>query len=100
MFRWLIDAIKRNDLKCVTKILSNNNCTINIHKRFKEVWADYRTPLIIAAECGHVEILKVLLSTDKVDFTLKYTNGFSPLEMAVKHGHTAAVVVLSEFYSV
>lgn len=51
-------------------------------------------PLHIAAESGHVEVVKVLLQHNNIDVNVKDPNGCSPLHMAAQQGHVALVEVL------
>lgn len=54
------------------------------------------TPLTCAAMEGHVEIVRALLDTDRVDINLKDGRGQTPLSCAAMHGHKDVVKMLIE----
>ena len=55
-----------------------------------------RSPLSWAAENGHVEIARLLLSTGRVNPDLPDRNGRTPLSWAAEHGHHLVVGLLLE----
>jgi len=59
------------------------------------------TPLHIAAEAGHVNVVERFLGQDPclIDLTSQNSNSFTPLDFAIYKGHVAVVKVLLEFTS-
>ncbi|KAI1847677.1 hypothetical protein JX265_013937 [Neoarthrinium moseri] len=55
-----------------------------------------QTPLSWAAECGHAEVVKLLLETKKVEVNSKDNDGRTPLSWAAKYGHAQVVKLLLE----
>jgi len=54
-----------------------------------------RTPLLWAAECGHEEVVRMLLTRQDINPDLAGT-GWTPLLLAAKHGHGGVVKMLLE----
>ncbi|KAI1735361.1 nb-arc and ankyrin domain-containing protein [Xylaria scruposa] len=52
------------------------------------------TPLALAAEYGHQNVVQILLDTDKVDVDSKNNLNRTPLSYAAKNGHLAVVQLL------
>jgi len=59
------------------------------------------TPLHIAAEAGHVNVVERFLGQDPclIDLTSQNSNSFTPLDLAIEKGHVAVVRVLLQFTS-
>ncbi|KAJ5936943.1 hypothetical protein N7466_003393 [Penicillium verhagenii] len=53
-----------------------------------------RTPLSLAAENGHVRLVLLLLTTDKVDADSQDREGRTPLSWAAEKGHKDVIVLL------
>ena len=51
------------------------------------------TPLYVAAQNGHTEVVKLLLA-NKADVNARHTDGRTPLWMAAQEGHTEVVKLL------
>ncbi|KAH8692543.1 hypothetical protein GQ44DRAFT_596352, partial [Phaeosphaeriaceae sp. PMI808] len=51
-------------------------------------------PLLWAAQNGYETVVKMLLSTGKVDIDLKDQGGQTPLSWAARNGHEAVVQLL------
>ena len=52
------------------------------------------TPLNIASEKGHTDVVKLLLTKDGVDINKAWEKGGTPLYFACQNGHTAVVELL------
>jgi ankyrin repeat protein len=59
------------------------------------------TPLHIAAQAGHVNVVERFLGQDPcvIDLTSQNSNSFTPLDLAIDKGHVAVVRVLLQFAS-
>jgi ankyrin repeat protein len=77
-------AATRGDVRLVQEQLINAD--------FKDEHG--RTPLSVAAECGHMEVVKLLLATNGVDPTSKDNCGQTPLSYAAEEGHVEVVKLL------
>ncbi|KAL5339657.1 ankyrin repeat-containing domain protein [Aspergillus crustosus] len=53
-----------------------------------------RTPLAIAAKCGHLSVVKLLIFQKTADVTSTDADGLTPLHHAVIRGHTPVVELL------
>ncbi len=53
--------------------------------------SDGRTALFVASQEGHLEVIKLLLQTDKVDVNLQTTNGETALHASSLYGHLEVV---------
>ena len=47
------------------------------------------TPIFIAAELGHTEVVQILLDSGLRSFDFRRYDGVTPLLFAAEHGHTA-----------
>ncbi len=59
------------------------------------------TPLHVAAQAGHVNVVERFLEQDPclINLTSENSNSFTPLDLAIDKGHVAVVKVLLEFTS-
>ncbi|MCH9757221.1 MAG: ankyrin repeat domain-containing protein [Gammaproteobacteria bacterium] len=79
----LLEAVQKNNLKKVKKLLQNTACNAN-HKDNNGF-----TALMIASSNGYIDIVKVLLNDKKVNPLQKTTNGgFNALMLASKNRMT------------
>jgi len=58
----------------------------------RNLWG--QTPLFLAAQHGQVEVVRVLVSHERVDVVAEDSLGDTPLSMAVKRGHEVIVDLL------
>lgn len=84
----LYEAIRDNNSKKVKSILAKNSELVHSSRR-------YGSPLLIAAEGGFTDIIKVLLKHG-ADLNAVDSNGWSPLISACHFNHNEAVNVLLE----
>ena len=61
-------------------------------QRIKDGW----TPLLIAAQQGHLEVVRCLIEEGKVNVNQALTTGETPLHVAVQNSHEAVVKLLIE----
>jgi serine/threonine-protein phosphatase 6 regulatory ankyrin repeat subunit B len=87
----LFSAVRLNRLECV-KYLLDAGAHVNSARN------DGVTPIIAAAEHGHAECLKMLLSQDKADVDAARRDGSSAIGVAVIHHHHAAIQVLIDAF--
>lgn len=59
---------------------------------------DSSTAHIAAAYCGHINILKYLISVPNIDFYVQDRNGFTAMDHAVKYGGFTAIKILAEIF--
>jgi len=84
----LYEAIRDNDVKKVKSILSKNRNVVNVSRA-------YGSPLLISAEGGYIEIIKILLK-HHADPNSTDSNGWTPLISACQFNHLNAVQLLLE----
>ncbi|QQR49607.1 ankyrin repeat domain-containing protein [bacterium] len=77
----LHEAAKNGDKASIRRFLADTNCNIEDRDDFG------RTPLILAAEYGHLNCIKILTSCGA---DIK-KNGTTALHAAAKNGHTSCV---------
>lgn len=87
----LLGAATRGDLAGVRHALSGRNkADINIRG------AKNRTPLMWAADTGHLDVVKCLVRTGKADIDAQDERSMTALMLAAYHGHTEVVKYLVE----
>jgi hypothetical protein len=86
---YLLDAIRMDEADKVTRAL-NNGADINRANSAGD------TPLYVASEIGHVEVVRILLENG-ADINRAESNGQTPLMIAVDSGHLEVVEVLLEY---
>jgi ankyrin repeat protein len=80
-------------LDIIEKLLKGEHGEINIRPDLDDAYG--QTPLSLAAQNGHEEVVKLLLDTGKVDVDSKDTRfGLTPLMWAERNGHEAVVKLL------
>ena len=84
----LYEAIRDNDARKVKSIIRKNNNIINNTR-------EYGSPLLLSAECGFTEILKILLKHG-ANPNAADSNGWTPLISACHFNHLDSVMVLLE----
>ncbi|XP_017267148.1 myotrophin [Kryptolebias marmoratus] len=80
-------AIKGGDVDEVKAMLTDDNVNLNLENG--------RKPLHVAADFGHPELIKFLVSNG-ADINALDKHGFSPLMTACLEGHPSCVKVLLE----
>ena len=79
--------------KRVVKILLKRNIQVN----FVPPWIfDGGSPLILAAEKGHFEVVKLLIEKERILVNQVDNNGYSALMVATRCGHLEVVKLLIE----
>lgn len=53
-----------------------------------------QTPLHIAAQCGHLGVVRLLLTTEHIDVNARDHHGSTPLHVASEKGHVEVVQLL------
>ena len=86
----LIQALKNGNLRAVQTALANG-ADVNA----KLITSTGTTALMLAAQDGHTEIVKLLLEKG-ADVNVKTTTGITALWMASQNGHTEVVKLLLE----
>jgi ankyrin repeat protein len=82
----LFDAVRRGDVSQVSKLIAQG---ANVNQRLGSF-----TPLMLAEIYCHIEIVKQLLQTGKVDIDAKNSAGETVLFMAIKANETAIIKLL------
>jgi len=83
-------AAYRGNADCLETIFSEVDDELSL-ARVKSVDAQGMNPLHYAAARGHVECVKIMLSTDEAeDLDVKTADGQTPLNLAAKNGHHGA----------
>ena len=72
----------------VTSLIEVEGCDIN------QIDCAGNTPLVWAAQCGHEEVVKILLGRDDIDSEKPGTYGQTPLHCAAESGHEGVVKTL------
>ena len=70
------------------------NGNLAIKNREHDFFYDGSTPLIIASDRGHVEIVKLLLSQPGIEINSKDDKGRTPLMYSAYEGRTEIVQIL------
>ena len=83
----LIQAANEGDLNKVIELISKG---ADVNAKDK----DERTPLHLAAQYGHTEIVELLLKKESIDVNAKNKYGQTPLHHAAWEDHTAIVELL------
>jgi ankyrin repeat protein len=86
----LINAVHNDDLVIIRKLLKKRRDDINVNA----VDDDGSTPLIIASQEGHTNIVAILLGTPGIQINQADNGGASPLFFASQYGHTDIVTIL------
>ena len=84
----LLAATKRGSAAMVALLITEGSVDVN-----KAATAKGLTPLYIAAEDNHIEIVNLLLK-GKADVNSKTDIGWTPLFIGIFHGHTDVVKLL------
>lgn len=84
----LFNAIEKNDLNAIKKIVNENNIIIN-SKREK----DRKTPILLAAEKNNINIIELLINNE-ADINIMDKEGKTPLLEAVKNDNYELVKLL------
>ncbi|KAH8698036.1 hypothetical protein GQ44DRAFT_633547 [Phaeosphaeriaceae sp. PMI808] len=74
--------------------------TLPVSSRSLTTMKNYLVPLLWAAQNGYETVVKMLLSTGKVDIDLKDQGGQTPLSWAARNGHEAVVQLLRSYPNV
>jgi hypothetical protein len=83
----IFDAIKNNNLEQLEAAIKEG---ADINKARDDGF----TPLFIAAENGHSEVVKHLLAKEGIEVNKAANNGFTPLHVAARKGHVNIGVIL------
>ncbi|KAL3473044.1 ankyrin repeat-containing domain protein [Aspergillus californicus] len=86
----LLVRIVESGLVRVTRFLLKTDCDPDVANR------DGYTPLMMAAECGNLEIANLLFDTGKVNIHACDCSGWTPLAFASYEGHDEMVKLLIE----
>ena len=86
----LWSASERGDARAVAALL-DGDCTSDAVNHAGERGA---TPLLIASERGHVEVVSTLLAKQEVNVNQAANNGCTPLYVANEKGHSEVVSLL------
>ena len=85
----LVQAAMRNHLPVVA-VLLENAADPNIATA-----SNGATPLLVAAQCGHVDVVRMLLNESAADPNIATTDeGYTPLLVAAQNGHNNVVRIL------
>jgi len=84
----IFQACKEGDLELVKAFIQRDATVVNTSKADTGI-----TPLYIAAENGHTEIVQLLLQ-HHANKDLHLISGFTPLLIAARNGHTDVVQTL------
>ncbi|MGI2298626.1 ankyrin repeat domain-containing protein [Candidatus Cardinium hertigii] len=68
-----------------------NESDVEINLKYKE---DGSTPLYLAAFHGHIEIVKLLLETPRIQVNLQNKSGCTPLHAAALFNHVEVIKIL------
>ncbi len=82
----MLDKMDEADMAGVRELI-DAGADVNVRNKYGA------TPLQMASQNGHTEIVKLLLAA-KADVNAAHTNGLTPLWMASQNGHTEIVKLL------
>lgn len=71
-------------------LLLSNGANVNVQN------ANGQTPLHIAAQHGHIGIVRLLLASKFIDVNIQDHRGATPLHLASENGHAMVVTLLVE----